>query len=145
MSGKASCVHRRREHVGRLEFQVAFLCVSGGPPTRPSDGSSRAGSTRKCVATKCFAETRHGRAAQVSARHVNQRISAADHPTTAEWTDRQIVFERRVGEYATSSGEVLGVQLKCAVLLERVPPELRTHHLLTCGSRPDYAIMRQTA
>ena len=26
----------------------------------------------------------HGRAAQVSARHVNQRISAADHPTTAE-------------------------------------------------------------
>ena len=26
---------------------------------------------------------------------------------------------------------------------ERVPSELRTHLLLTCGSRPDYAIMRQ--
>ena len=46
--------------------------------------------------------------------------------------------------YETSSGEALGVQVKCAVLLERVPPELRTHLLLTCGSRQDYAIMRQT-
>ena len=59
-------------------------------------------------------------------------------------TDLMIVFERLVGEYETSSGEALGVQVKCAVLLERVPPELRTHLLLTCGSRPDYAIMRQT-
>ena len=59
-------------------------------------------------------------------------------------TDRMIVFERLVGEYETSSGEALGAQVKCAVLLERVPPELRTHLLLTCGSRPDYAIMRQT-
>ena len=41
------------------------------------------------------------------------------------------------------SGEVLGVQVKCTVHLERVPSELRTHLLLTCGSRPDYAIMRQ--
>ena len=59
-------------------------------------------------------------------------------------TDRMIVFERLVKEYETSSGQALGVQVKCAVLLERVPPELRTHLLLTCGSRPDYAIMRQT-
>ena len=59
-------------------------------------------------------------------------------------TDRMNVFERLVGEYETSKGEALGVQVKCAVLLERVPPELRTHLLLTCGSRPDYAIMRQT-
>ena len=59
-------------------------------------------------------------------------------------TDRLIVFERLVGKYETSSGEVLGVQVKCAVLLERVPPELRTHLLLTCGSRPAYAIMTQT-
>ena len=59
-------------------------------------------------------------------------------------TDRTIVFERLVGENETSSGEALGVQVKCAVLLERVPPELRTHLFLTCGSRPDYAIMRQT-
>ena len=59
-------------------------------------------------------------------------------------TGRMIVFERLVGEYETSSGEALGVQVKCAVLLERVPLELRTHLLLTCGSRPDYAIMRQT-
>ena len=42
------------------------------------------------------------------------------------------------------SREALGVQVKCAVLLERVPSELRTHLLLTCGSPPDYAIMRQT-
>ena len=59
-------------------------------------------------------------------------------------TDRMIVFERLVKEYETSSGEALGVQVKCAVLLERVPLALRTHLLLTCGSRPDYAIMRQT-
>ena len=31
-------------------------------------------------------------------------------------TDRMIVFERLVGEYETSSGEVLGVHVKCAVL-----------------------------
>ena len=59
-------------------------------------------------------------------------------------TDRMIVFERLVGEYEISSGEVLGVQVKCAVLLERVPLELRTHLLLTCGSRSDCAVMRQT-
>ena len=41
-------------------------------------------------------------------------------------TDRVIVFERLVGEYETSSGEALGVQVKSAVLLERVPPELWT-------------------
>ena len=33
-------------------------------------------------------------------------------------TDRMIVFERLVGECETSSGEALGVQVKCAVLLE---------------------------
>ena len=33
-------------------------------------------------------------------------------------TDRQIAFERIVGQDETSSGEVLGVQVKCAVLLE---------------------------
>ena len=60
----------------------------------------------------------------------------------ADVTDQVIVFERLVGEYETSSGEALGVQVKCSVLLERVPPELRTHLLLTCGSRADY--MRQT-
>ena len=32
-------------------------------------------------------------------------------------TDRMIVFERLVGEDETSSGEALGVQVKCAVLL----------------------------
>ena len=59
-------------------------------------------------------------------------------------TARMIVFERLVGEYETSSGEALGVQVKCALLLERVPPEVRTDLLLTYGSRPDHAIMRQT-
>ena len=46
-------------------------------------------------------------------------------------TDRLIVFERLVGESETSSGELLDVQVKCAVLLERDPPELRAHLLLT--------------
>ena len=59
-------------------------------------------------------------------------------------TDRMIVFERLIGEFETSSGEALGVQVQCAVLLERVPPELRTHLLLTCGPRLDDAIMRRT-
>ena len=58
-------------------------------------------------------------------------------------TDRMIVFERLVKDHETSSGEALGVQVKCAVLLERVPPDLRTHLLITCVSRPDYAFMRQ--
>ena len=55
-----------------------------------------------------------------------------------------LCFERLIGEYETSSGEQLGVQVKCAVLLERVPSELRTHLLLTSGSRLDYAAARQT-
>ena len=59
-------------------------------------------------------------------------------------TDRMIVFKRFVKECETSNGEALGVQVKCAVLLERVPPQIRTHLWLTCGSRPDYATMRQT-
>ena len=46
---------------------------------------------------------------------------------TAGVTDRMIVFEIFIGEYETSSGEALGVQVKCAMVLERVPPELRTH------------------
>ena len=50
-------------------------------------------------------------------------------------TDRLIVFERLVGEYETSCSELLGVQVKCAVLLERVPSELRTHLLLWFTSR----------
>ena len=50
-------------------------------------------------------------------------------------TDRMIVFERLVGVYETSNGEALGVQVQCAVLLERIPPELRTHLLLTCGKK----------
>ena len=33
-------------------------------------------------------------------------------------TDRLIVFQRFVGECEASSGEVLGVQVKCAVLLD---------------------------
>ena len=52
-------------------------------------------------------------------------------------TDRMIVFERLVGECETSSGEALGVQVKCAVLLERVPPELTpvAHLWFTTGLR----------
>ena len=52
-------------------------------------------------------------------------------------TDRVPVFERLVGEYETSGGEILGVQVKCVMLLERGPPQLRTHILLTCGSPPN--------
>ena len=46
-------------------------------------------------------------------------------------TDRLIDFERLVGECEPSSGDLLGVQVKCAVLLERDPPELLTRLLLT--------------
>ena len=69
-----------------------------------------------------------------------QEIMHFDIWEPAGVTDPMIVFEKLVGEYQTSSGEALCAQVKCAVLLERVPPELRTHLLLTCGSRPDYAI-----
>ena len=53
-------------------------------------------------------------------------------------TDRMIVFEKLVGEYETSSGEALGVQVNCSALLERVPLELRTlvdHLWFTTGLR----------
>ena len=63
---------------------------------------------------------------------------------TSSVTDRLVVFERLVADYERSGGEQLGVEVKCAVPLERVPQELRTHLLLTCGSRPDCAVMRQT-
>ena len=46
-------------------------------------------------------------------------------------TDRLVAFERLVGEYKTSSGEVLGVQVKCTVLLER---EFRRNSGHTCCS-----------
>ena len=158
--------------MGRLVFQVAFLRVSGRPPTWLGDGSRRAGCTRKFLDTQLrylLVTLTSEPALQIIrqkpsgvhafrdlARRYNPRSQARSLAQLQEImhfdfgqepagvTDRMIVFERLVGEYETSSGEALGVQVKCAVLLERVPPELRTHLLLTCGSRPDYAIMRQT-
>ena len=61
-------------------------------------------------------------------------------------TDRLIAFERLVGEYETSTGVRFWVYKSNAPFFsgERVPTELRTHLLLTCGSRPGYAIVRQT-
>ena len=59
-------------------------------------------------------------------------------------TNRLLVFERLVGDCESSRGGVLGAQVKCPVLLEMFLLERRTHLLLTCGSRPDDAIMRQT-
>ena len=53
-------------------------------------------------------------------------------------TDRMIVFERLVGEQETSSGEALGVQVKCAVLLEsstRTQDMLVAHLWFTTGLR----------
>ena len=44
------------------------------------------GSARKRVGTKCAGEPRHGRTAQVSARHADQRTRTAGHPTSAEWS-----------------------------------------------------------
>ena len=46
-------------------------------------------------------------------------------------TDRLIDFERLVGECEPSSGDLLVVQVKRAVLLGRDPPELLTRLLLT--------------
>ena len=53
-------------------------------------------------------------------------------------TDRMIVFERLVGEYETSSGEALGVQVKCAAgATEHVcGPHDFTHAALKNGPRP---------
>ena len=65
-------------------------------------------------------------------------------PEPAGVTDRLEVFERLVGDYEMSIGGVLGVQVKCAVLLEMFLLERRTHLMLICGSRPDDAIMSQT-
>ena len=77
-------------------------------------------------------------------RRYNLPAGAHAFPQEPAVTDRQIAFERIVGQDETSSGEVLGVQVKCDVLLERVPQELRTQLLLACGSRPNCAIMRRT-
>ena len=123
----------------------------------------RSHDTRECVATRCIGEPRHGRAVQVSGRHLDQRTRCRSSGNSctrrqnqrsqalsvtqlqelmnfefgqepAGVTDRLIV-----GDCETSSGELLGVHVKCAGLLERVPLELRTDLLLACGSRPDFA------
>ena len=54
-------------------------------------------------------------------------------------TDRLIVFERLFAEYEASSGEVLGAQVKCAVLLEssaETPDTLVAHLWFTCLTLP---------
>ena len=167
----------------RLEFQVAFLLVSGRPPTWTDEGSCRALATYASVWIPSVplnqdmdAPFRYllvmltsGPALQIILqqpkrgtgipRSCSKVQSAFASPPLAQLqeivhfdfgqepacvADRMMVFERLLKEHETSSGEALDVQVKCAVLLERVPLELRTHLLLTCGSRPDYAIMRQT-
>ena len=47
-------VFQRREHVEGLELNVAFLCASGGLPTRQNDGRSSAGSTRQTRGSQVF-------------------------------------------------------------------------------------------
>ena len=49
--------------------------------------------------------------------------------------DCMIMVGRLVGVSETSSGVLLGVHVRCAVLMERVPLELRTHLLLTCDKQ----------
>ena len=141
----------------RLEFQVPLLRVSGRPPSRTDDGSSRAAHASTWISSEPL--------------HADKWISLANHQTTAKRsprsqarslaqlqeimhfdlrqepagvTDRMVVCERLVGEYEISSGEALGLQVKCSVTLERVPRELRTHLLFICGSRLVNVIMRQT-
>ena len=125
-------------------------------------------------------EPRHGRTAQVLARHVDKRICTADHPTSsqAECRHSAILLEgtirvrKRVPWHSCkrsciliSGRSQLVSQIERLCLkdsLENMRPqverlwlyksnapcsgesstEFRTHLLLTCGSRPDYAIMR---
>ena len=56
--------------------------------------------------------------------------------------DRLVLFERLVTEYEQVTNERLSDQIKCAVLLERLPTELRTHLLLNSGAVPTYSLMR---
>ena len=165
--------------MGRLEFQVAFPCVSGGPPTRQNvrlTAHANAWQPSALVNQDMYAQLRNllvmltsGLSLQIIrqqpsgekairdlARGYNPRSQARSLVQLQERmhfdvvqepagvTDRLMMFWRLVGEYETSSGELLGVQVMRAVLPERVPSELRTHLLVTWGSRPDYAIMRQT-
>ena len=71
---KTACVYRRREQEGRLEFQ-------GYAPMCQCKQSWQRTQTYGYQVTE---EPRHGRTAQVSARHVDQPTRTADHPTTAE-------------------------------------------------------------
>ena len=56
--------------------------------------------------------------------------------------DKLVLFERLITEYEAMTGERLGDNIRCAVLLERLEPDLRTHLLLTCGTKADYRLMR---
>ena len=56
--------------------------------------------------------------------------------------DKLVLFERLIMEYEAMTGERLGDNIRCAVLLERLEPDLRTHLLLTCGTRADYRQMK---
>ena len=164
--------------MGRLEFQVPFLCVSGGPPTRQNvrlTAHAIAWQPSALLNQDMYAQLRNllvmltsglclqiirqqpsgEKAIRDLARRYNPRSQARSLVQLQELmhfdvvqepagvTDRLMVFERLV-EYETSGGELLGVQVKRAVLLERVLSELSTPLLLTWGSRPDWAIMRQT-
>jgi len=72
-----------------------------------------------------------------------QSILRFDFGTSKEQAvDRLILFERLVTEYEQQTSEQLSDTIKCAVLLERLPPELRTHLLLNSGTSPTFSFMR---
>ena len=91
-------------------------------------------------------------------------LCTLDHPTTAEWSTRiprPCSHTTRVRKHLPWRKDPAGVtdrlgrtrdlkwrdaggyKSKCAVLLERVPSELRTHLLLTCGTHPDFIHCRR--
>ena len=52
------------------------------------------------------------------------------------------LFDRKVDEYETWSGDRLASSVKCAILLNTAPPNIRTHLLLTVGEVPEYSRLR---
>ena len=56
--------------------------------------------------------------------------------------DKIVGWERLVAEYEAAAQEKIGTSILCAVMLGKMPGDLRTHLLLTTGQRPDYGMMK---
>ncbi len=62
----------------------------------------------------------------------------------SELMDRIAEWEQQIEEYDQNSNDPISDSIKCAILTEKTPAEVRTHLLLNAANIVQYAAMRQT-